>query len=51
MGKAAASRSGEPVAAHTNIRLRNPGESICDRSMMLLNEDAMVAKFSGQGMP
>lgn len=51
MGWAAASRRGDPVAAHTNIRLRKAGESICDRSITLLNEDATEAKLSGQGMP
>ena len=51
MGPNDTSRSGEPVAAHTNILLRKAGESICDRSMTLLNKDEIEAKLSGQGMP
>ena len=35
---------------HTNIWLQKPGELICDRSMMLLNEDASVAKLLGHDM-
>ena len=51
MGWAAASKRGVPVAAHTSIQVRKAGVSICDKSMILLNDDAIVVKLSGQNMP